>query len=122
MPHFFYKMMERTLVGRTKLNQLLFFACERLMYTPIFQALSLYFLAIFEVIIDSHTFEIIFNSFNLFMGVEFSLQGNSHDVAVANLMSLYWRVLKANWTYLSLIVFINIRYVPPIVSESIIII
>lgn len=51
MPHFFYKLMERTLVGRTKLNQLLFFACERLMYTPIFQALSLYFLAIFEVII-----------------------------------------------------------------------
>lgn len=55
MPHFFYKLMERTLVGRTKLNQLLFFACERLMYTPIFQALSLYFLAIFEVIIMEWT-------------------------------------------------------------------
>lgn len=49
MPHFFYKLMERTLVGRSKLNQLLFFACERLMYTPMFQALSLYFLTIFEV-------------------------------------------------------------------------
>lgn len=49
MPHFFYKIMEKTLVGRTRLNQLLFFACERLIYTPMFQALSLYFLAVFEV-------------------------------------------------------------------------
>lgn len=49
MPHFFYKIMEKTLVGRTKLNQMLFFACERLIYTPLFQVLSLYFLTIFEV-------------------------------------------------------------------------
>lgn len=49
MPHYFYKLMEKTLVGRTKLNQLLFLAAERLMYTPAFQALSLYTLAVFEV-------------------------------------------------------------------------
>lgn len=49
MPHYFYKLMEKTLTGRTKLNQILFFACERLMYTPMFQALSLFCLAIFEV-------------------------------------------------------------------------
>lgn len=49
MPHYFYKMMERTLTGRSKLNQLLFFACERLIYTPAFQVLSLFFLSIFEV-------------------------------------------------------------------------
>lgn len=49
MPHYFYKIMERTLVGRTKLNQFIFFACERLMYTPMFQALSLFCLSIFEV-------------------------------------------------------------------------
>lgn len=53
------------------------------------------------------------------MNIDFSFQGKSHDVAVANLMSLYWRVLKANWTYLSIVVFINIRYVPPIVRKSI---
>lgn len=55
MPHYFYKLMEKTLTGRTKLNQILFFACERLMYTPMFQALSLFFLAIFEVsLLDFH--------------------------------------------------------------------
>lgn len=49
MPHYFYKIMEKTLVGRSKLNQMLFFASERLIYTPMFQALSLFFLSIFEV-------------------------------------------------------------------------
>lgn len=36
-------------------------------------------------------------------------------MAVKNLMTLYWPVLKANWTYLSLLVFINIKFVPPMV-------
>lgn len=49
VPHYFYKLMEKTLVGRTKLNQLLFLGAERFLYTPAFQALSLYTLAIFEV-------------------------------------------------------------------------
>ncbi|XP_055315453.1 peroxisomal membrane protein 2 [Sitodiplosis mosellana] len=88
MPHYFYKIMEKTLVGRTKLNQILFFACERLIYTPLFQALSLFCLSIFE--------------------------GKSQEAALQNLFTLYWPVLKANWTYLSLLVFINIRFVPPI--------
>lgn len=42
-------------------------------------------------------------------------QGKSHDAAVKNLLQLYWPVLKANWSYLSLLVFINIKFVPPIV-------
>ncbi|XP_031638517.1 peroxisomal membrane protein 2 [Contarinia nasturtii] len=88
MPHFFYKIMEKTLVGRTKLNQFLFFGCERLIYTPMFQALSLFFLSIFE--------------------------GKSQEAALQNLYTLYWPVLKANWSYLSLLVFINIKFVPPI--------
>lgn len=49
MPHYFYKIMEKTLVGRSKLNQMLFFGTERLIYTPLFQVLSLFFLSIFEV-------------------------------------------------------------------------
>lgn len=57
MPHYFYKLMEKTLVGRTKLNQVLFLGCERLLYTPLFQAISLYLLAIFEVraLLNSNT-------------------------------------------------------------------
>lgn len=43
-------------------------------------------------------------------------QGKTHDMAVQNLMALYWPILKANWTYLSLLVFINIKFVPPMVS------
>lgn len=49
MPHMFYKVMEQLLVGRTRLNQFLFFGAERLIFMPLFQALSLYMLAIFEV-------------------------------------------------------------------------
>lgn len=45
------------------------------------------------------------------------LQGKSQEAALQNLYTLYWPVLKANWTYLSLLVFINIRFVPPIVSK-----
>lgn len=120
MPHFFFKIMERTLIGRTRLSQLLFFACERLIYTPLFQALSLYFLAIFEVnfSLQQSKWTIVID--NLFIAIDFFFisfwQGKNHDAAVNNLKSLYWRVLKANWTYLSLVVFINIRFVPPIVS------
>lgn len=40
----------------------------------------------------------------------------SHNVAMSNLMKLYWPLLKANWQYLSLAVFLNIYYVPPMVS------
>jgi len=87
LPHFFYKIMEKSLAEKTKLKQLLFLAAERLLYTPTFQAISLYSLAVFE--------------------------GKSHDDAVQNLRTLYWPVLKANWTYLTLLVFINIKFVPP---------
>lgn len=46
------------------------------------------------------------------------LQGKSHVTAVENLHTLYWPILKANWSYLSLFVFVNIKYVPPMVSLS----
>lgn len=117
MPHFFYKIMEKTLVGRTKLNQFVFFACERLVYTPLFQALSLFSLSIFEVSwIFPMKIWIRFFFLNVLFVFQF-LQGKSQDVALQNLYALYWPVLKANWTYLSLLVFINIRFVPPIVTH-----
>lgn len=46
-------------------------------------------------------------------------QGKSQDAALQNLYTLYWPVLKANWSYLSLLVFINIKFVPPIVSKPV---
>lgn len=87
LPHYFYQIMESILTSQKGLKPLLFFATERLIYTPMFQAVSLYALAI--------------------------LEGKSHSNAVNNLKALYWPILKANWSYLSLFVFINIKYVPP---------
>lgn len=104
--------MEKTLVGRTKLNQLLFLAAERLLYAPAFQALSLYTLAIFEVNVCDLEFR---SNRNVKCSIA-PFQGKTHDMAVQNLMQLYWPILKANWTYLSLLVFINIKFVPPMVS------
>ena len=43
---------------------------------------------------------------------------NSHKVAISNLEKLYWPLLKANWQYLSLAVFLNMYYVPPMVTIS----
>lgn len=51
LPHYFYGIMEKILTSRKGLKQILFFTTERLIYTPMFQAISLYSLAILEVII-----------------------------------------------------------------------
>lgn len=50
VPHYANKLGAKYLAGHSKMNQLLiFFACERFIFTPTFQMLSLYFLSIFEV-------------------------------------------------------------------------
>lgn len=50
VPHYANKLGERYLVGRIRINPyLLIFMIERLIFTPIFQVLSLYFLSVFEV-------------------------------------------------------------------------
>lgn len=55
-------------------------------------------------------------SFSIFKLINHRFQGKNQEEALHNLYTLYWPILKANWTYLSLLVFINIRFVPPIVS------
>lgn len=91
MPHYFYKYVERFVAEAGKAKQFYLFLIERLAYAPLYQAISLYFLSRFE--------------------------GNSHDFALANLYNLYWPLLKANWRYLSLMVYINVTYIPPMVSK-----
>ncbi|KAH0561723.1 peroxisomal membrane protein 2 [Cotesia glomerata] len=71
-------------------NPLAILMIERLLYTPCFQVLALYMLARFE--------------------------GKSHQQASTNLQRLYWPVLSANLKYLTLLQFINIRYVPPMLK------
>jgi len=87
VPHYFYRFIERAFRDEMKFRKFWQFLTERLLYTPFAQALSLYFLSIFE--------------------------WNSHDAAVANLKKLYWPVLEANWQYLSIPVFLNFYFVPP---------
>lgn len=62
------------------------FLLERSLFAPLLCALSLFFLTLFE--------------------------GKSQEEAVKNLR-LFKSVLSANWRYLSLPVFLNFVYVPP---------
>ncbi|XP_077280747.1 PXMP2/4 family protein 3 [Temnothorax americanus] len=82
VPHYFY-----TYVRLFVKNPLGILLIERLIYTPCFQALALYLLAIFE--------------------------GKPHQVACAQMQRLYLPALMANLKYLTLFHFINIKYVPP---------
>ncbi|XP_076292320.1 peroxisomal membrane protein 2 [Lasioglossum baleicum] len=82
VPHYFYKYIHP--FARSPLALLLI---ERCLYTPLYQALTLYMLALFE--------------------------GNSHKDAVKQAKNLYWPVLNANLKYLTLLQFINLKYVPP---------
>lgn len=70
-----------------RFKRLLEFLMERLTFAPIFCGLSLYFLTIFE--------------------------GKTPDEATKNLLKLYKSVLLANWRYLTLPVFLNFNFVPP---------
>lgn len=90
-PHYFYKYVEAFLQNAGKAKQMYLFLIERLVFAPVYQAISLYFLSRFE--------------------------GNNHDFAFKNLCKLYWPLLTTNWKYLSLLVFINVKFVPPMVSQ-----
>ncbi|KAF7989007.1 hypothetical protein HCN44_007317 [Aphidius gifuensis] len=82
VPHYFYKYIPQ--IVKNPLGILLI---ERLIYTPLFQSLSLYMLSI--------------------------LEGKTHDDSYSNLKKMYLPILMANWKYLTLLQFINIKYVPP---------
>ncbi|EDW80153.1 uncharacterized protein Dwil_GK24419 [Drosophila willistoni] len=87
VPHYFYQTVERLFDDDVRFRRFFLFLSERLVYAPIYQVLSLYFLSLFE--------------------------GNSHSTAVKNVEKLYWPLLRANWQYLSLFVYLNMAYVPP---------
>ncbi|XP_033321734.2 peroxisomal membrane protein 2 [Megalopta genalis] len=83
IPHYFYQFIHPIVR-----NPLLLLLIERCLYTPCYQALTLYMLALFE--------------------------GNASKDAVKQMKRLYWPVLSANLKYLTLLQFINIKYVPPV--------
>lgn len=63
------------------------FLLERFTYAPFFTAVSLFFLSLFE--------------------------GRQPEEALGNLKRLYLNILLTNWKYLTLPVFINFNFVPP---------
>lgn len=86
VPHYFFKMIEKV-VPDMEYKRFAEFILERLTYAPIFTALSLYFLTIFE--------------------------GKAPEEALKNLKRLYVNILLTNWKYLTLPVFINFNFIPP---------
>lgn len=89
VPHYFYQIIEKIFPHGMPYRNIIVFLAERLMFAPFYQALSLYFLSRFE--------------------------GNSHSDAVRNLKKLYEKLLLKNWILLSIPVFLNMNYVPPII-------
>uniref|UniRef100_U5ENI4 Putative conserved plasma membrane protein n=1 Tax=Corethrella appendiculata TaxID=1370023 RepID=U5ENI4_9DIPT len=86
LPHFFYQWLER-ITQNVRNKQLIQFLAERFMFTPVMAALSLYFITRFE--------------------------GRSHEDGVNQLIDLYKKMLLTNWKFLSLPLFLNFKYVPP---------
>lgn len=84
--HNFYEIIAR-IVPDVRFKRLLEFLLERFTFAPILCALSLYFLTIFE--------------------------GKSPDQATKNLVTMFKPVMLANWRYLTLPVFLNFNFVPP---------
>lgn len=88
VPHYFYQLIGKLTENFGRFKNVGEFLLERALFAPVFCALSLYFLSIFE--------------------------GKTHDQATQNLLKLYKSVLLTNWRYLSLPVFLNFNFVPPL--------
>lgn len=88
VPHYFYQLVEYLFphgeVAFPLAKKMIF---ERLIFSPIMQAFSLYTLARFE--------------------------GKPHVIAVKQLFALYWPILQANWKWLTIFQVINMAVIPP---------
>lgn len=90
VPHLFYSSLEKLVsdeVGHSIAKKLFI---ERLFFAPIYQAFVIYMIA--------------------------RLEGKNHDQTIKQVERTYWPILQANWKWLTLIQFINLSFVPPMVS------
>ncbi|KZC13271.1 PREDICTED: peroxisomal membrane protein 2 [Dufourea novaeangliae] len=89
VPHYFH-----SLVHPFVKNPLMVLLIERCLYTPCFQVLTLYMLAVFE--------------------------GNTHNDACIRVKKLYLPVLLANMKYLTLLQYLNLNYVSPMIRDLVV--
>ncbi|KAG5896914.1 hypothetical protein JTB14_028142 [Gonioctena quinquepunctata] len=87
IPHYFYGFLERAVSEDASFALAKKLFLERLIYSPLYQAFTLYVLA--------------------------RLEGKDHKTAVKQLQDLYWVVLSSSWKYLTIIHMINLSVVPP---------
>lgn len=88
IPHYFYNFLERAVSEEASLAVIKKLLIERLVYSPLYQAFTLYVLA--------------------------RLEGKDHKTALRQLQDLYWLVLSSSWKYLTIIHLINLSVVPPV--------
>ncbi|KAK5644606.1 hypothetical protein RI129_005906 [Pyrocoelia pectoralis] len=94
IPHYFYGFLENTIPERASLGVLKKLLIERLIFSPIYHAFTLYMIA--------------------------RLEKKTHRQAMKQLEHLYWPVLSSSWKYLSLIQFLNFQFVPPLLRVLIV--
>lgn len=90
LPHYFYNWLERAVPDEASFAIFKKLIIERLIYSPLFIAFSLYTLS--------------------------RLEGKTHKAALKDVEHLYWAVLTSSWKYLTLFQFLNLAVVPPMVS------
>jgi len=88
IPHFFYTFLTRVIDEDSRLAPFKMLLVERLLYTPIFQFFSLYMIN--------------------------RLQLKSHSDALRTVSRFYPSTLEANYQYLTILQFVNMYFVPPI--------
>lgn len=93
IPHYFYDFVERVIPEDARFIAIKKLFLERLIYSPLYQAFTLYTLA--------------------------RLEGKSHQSAIKQLQALYWVVLSSSWKYLTILQLINLSVVPPMVYQYI---
>ncbi|XP_023017210.1 peroxisomal membrane protein 2 isoform X2 [Leptinotarsa decemlineata] len=87
IPHYFYSFLEYAVPEDAAFALAKKLFLERLVYSPLYQAFTLYVLA--------------------------RLEGKDHKTAVKQLQDLYWVVLSSSWKYLTIIHLLNLSVVPP---------
>lgn len=92
IPHYFYSWLERAVSEEASFAIVKKLLIERLIYSPLFTAFSLYTIS--------------------------RLEGKDHKTALRDVEGLYWTILTSSWKYLTILQLINLSIVPPAVGVA----